>query len=256
MKSDRYTGGSMAMAAPRRGEDCSMSEPNRLIGTSVGRKVIMAVSGLLLCAFLLVHLIGNLTLLLRDDGSLTADPAAPGAREHFIGVISSYGAIPALLYAAELALAALFLVHIVTGTSLWLQNRRARGPQRYRLQRWEGGRSLGSATMPISGLFVILVFLIIHLVQFRFGPQDGPAELAALVDARLSWWPWALAYGAALVGLMIHLSHGVQSAFQSLGLRHPRWTPWLQRAGWAYALLMLAGFGVLPLLFVLQEVMA
>jgi succinate dehydrogenase / fumarate reductase cytochrome b subunit len=216
----------------------------------------MAGSGLLLCLFLLVHLIGNISLLLKDDGSLTASPGAPDAGSHFMAVVGAYGKIPALLYAMEIALASLFLLHIGLGLTLWWQNRRARGGQRYEVQRWQGGRTLGSATMPWTGACVILTFLVIHLVHFRFGPQTGPESMYLLVDMVLTRWVWALVYVFALLGLMLHLSHGVQSAFQSLGLQHERWTPKVQKIGWGYALLMLAGFGVLPVLYFLKAVTA
>lgn len=230
-----------------------MARSASLLGSSVGRKALMAVTGLMLCLFLLAHLIGNITLLIADDGSLTATPGAADAGEHFVGVVATYGKIPALLYLLETALAAFFLTHIGLGLTLWFQNRRARGARGYAVHRWEGGRTLGSATMPITGVFVIAVFLIIHLINFRLGSAENPEQMYGLVDTTLGNWAWALVYGVALVGLLIHLSHGVQSAFQSLGFRHDRWTRWLKRIGWGYALLMLAGFGVLPLLFVLKE---
>lgn len=227
-----------------------------LLGSSVGRKAIMAGTGLMLCLFLLAHLVGNITLLIADDGTLTANPGATDAGEHFQGVVAAYGKIPALLYLMEAFLVLLFATHIAMGLTLWLQNRRARGPHGYAVHRWEGGRTLGSATMPITGVFVILVFLIVHLINFRLGPAENPAQMYSLVDLTLGHWAWALAYGLALVGLMIHLSHGVQSAFQSLGFRHARWTARLKALGWGYAMLVLAGFGVLPLLFVLKGVAA
>ena len=228
----------------------------RFIGTSVGKKALMAVTGLSLCAFLLVHLIGNIALLIKDDGSLTMQPGASDAGSHFIGVMATYGKIPALLYLLETLLAGLFLTHMVLGVSLWLRNRWARGGTRYRVHRSEGGRSLGSASMPFTGIAVIFTFLVVHLINFRLSPNTTAEGMYLLVDSALSIWYWALIYAVALLGLGLHLSHGLQSAFQSLGLNHPRWTPMLKKLGWAFALLILAGFGSLPLLFVLKGVLA
>lgn len=225
----------------------------QLLGASVGRKAIMALSGFALSAFLTVHLVGNLSLFIDDQGRLTGRPGVPGAGEHFQGVVAAYGRIPALLFLLEVGLAALFLTHIALGVTLWLQNQKARG-SRYEVQRSEGGRTLASATMPYTGAFFIFVFLVLHLLHFRFGAQGSPAEMYALVDRTLRAWGFAAVYSVALAGLFLHLSHGVQSAFQSLGLRHPRWTPWVKRLGLGFALLVLIGFGLMPALIALKGV--
>jgi succinate dehydrogenase / fumarate reductase cytochrome b subunit len=231
-----------------------MSRKHRFLGSSVGRKAFMGVTGLALCAFLLVHLIGNVVLLLKDDGSPTWRIGEADGGAFFQAVMAAYGHLGPLLYVIEILLALLFLTHIALGLTLWFQNVRARG-SRYAVQRSEGGRTFGSATMPYTGACFIGVFLVIHLVNFRFSGVSEPAPMYDLVVATLSNWIWAAAYGVAVAGLMLHLSHGVQSAFQSLGLNHERFTPKIKKLGWAYALLVLAGFGCIPALLILKGVL-
>ncbi|HOX45965.1 MAG TPA: succinate dehydrogenase cytochrome b subunit [Myxococcota bacterium] len=231
-----------------------MSQRHRFLGSSVGRKALMATTGLLLCAFLLVHLIGNVVLLLKDDGSPTWRIGEADGGAFFQGVMAAYGHIPPLLLVIEILLAALFLTHITLGLTLWFQNIRARGPG-YVVHKAEGGRTWGSATMPYTGAGFIGAFLVIHLVNFRFSGVSEPRGMYELVVATLSNGLWAAIYGLAVLGLMLHLSHGVQSAFQSLGLNHERWTPKLKKLGWAYALLVLLGFGCIPALLVLKGVL-
>ncbi len=231
-----------------------MSQRHRFLGSSVGRKALMAVTGLLLCLFLLVHLIGNVVLLLRDDGSPTWRIGEADGGAFFSGVMAAYAKIPPLLYAIEILLGALFLTHITLGLTLWFQNIRARGA-RYVVQKSEGGRTWGSATMPYTGAGFIGAFLVIHLVNFRLSGVSDPRGMYDLVVATLSSWMWAAVYVLAVLGLMLHLSHGVQSAFQSLEFNHDRWTPKLKKIGWGYALLVLLGFGCIPALLVLKGVL-
>ena len=227
-----------------------MSLYKRFLGSSVGRKAIMALSGLGLCAFLVVHLIGNVALLFNKKGVLSTQPS----RAFFDGVVDKYHAIPTLLFVLEVGLAALFLLHIILGITLWLKNRSARG-ERYAISRSEGGRTLGSMTMPITGVFLILAFLILHLLNFRLGYQtNAPKEMFGLVVAAFNQGWLALAYMVALLGLLLHLSHGFQSSFQSLGLHHPKHSPRLKVLGWLFALLLFVGFGSMPLLYFFAEV--
>jgi len=222
---------------------------------SIAKKGLMAATGLMLCMFLVLHLAGNLTLLLQDDGSLTLAPGGPQSNEFFEWVAHHYEAIPAFFHTGELLLLALFGIHALFGITLWLQNRAARG-SRYVRQRSEGGRTVFSATMPYTGLCFIAVFLVIHLVNFRFGSQEGPADMYTLVGDVFGRWYWMLIYVAALGGVAFHLGHGVQSAFQSLGLRHPRYTPVIRVLGYLFAAAMFVGFGCLPILFYFNGAMS
>ncbi|NOZ86817.1 MAG: succinate dehydrogenase cytochrome b subunit [Deltaproteobacteria bacterium] len=225
-----------------------MNGSSGLIRKSVAKKAIMALTGLTLCLFLSVHLLGNITLLLKDSGSLTLYPATQSTGEFFKWVAHHYEAVPLIFYTGEIFLLLLFGTHILLGITLWLQNRAARGPARYVLQKNEGGRTLGSGTMIYTGLFFIFAFLVIHLLNFRFTTHDGVQGLYDLVRSRFSQILWVAIYLTALLGLGVHLSHGFQSAFQSLGINHPRYTRYIKAFGLLFAVLIPLGFALVPVL--------
>jgi len=227
-----------------------MAKRGSLLGSSIGRKALMAITGTMLCCFLVLHLLGNIVLLLDDDGSLTLSPGGPHSSEFFQWVAEHYEAVPLLFHTGELMLLALFGTHAALGVTLWWQNRKARGPRGYVRQGSEGGRTLASATMPYTGVLFIGAFIVAHLINFRFGEQSNPAELYDLVVTTLSSWLWAAVYLAALLGLFLHLSHGAQSLFQSLGLNHTRHTPRVKAAGTLFAILIASGFAIIPILLI------
>jgi succinate dehydrogenase / fumarate reductase cytochrome b subunit len=217
--------------------------------SSIAKKAFMAVTGLMMCGFLCLHLMGNLSLLLNDAGNtLTLSPGGPDSGKAFAWVASHYEAVPALFHFGELMLLLLFGSHAIFGLTLWIQNHEARGSQ-YVVQKSEGGRTFFSMTMPYTGLLFIGTFLVIHLLNFRFGDKDVPMGLYGLVGQVFGTWYWALAYILAMLGLACHLAHGFSSAFQSLGMNHPRYSPVIKIAGYAFACVMLVGFGILPFLF-------
>lgn len=194
----------------------------------------MAVTGLLLVGFLVLHLLGNLSLY-RD-----ADGAAFGA---YAQALNDLGP---LLWLSEIGLLALFLVHIALGLQVSLQNRDARRAG-YRERANHGGRTVGSGSMPITGILVG-IFVVIHVIDFRV-KADSPADLAEMVRTRLSQTMGALIYIGGILALGVHLSHGFASAFQTLGLNHPKYTPALRVAGYALAALLTLGFLSFPLYY-------
>jgi succinate dehydrogenase / fumarate reductase cytochrome b subunit len=205
-----------------------------MIGSSIGKKLLMALSGLLLFGFLVVHLAENL-LIYSDSSGATFNTYA-----HWL---SSRSWIPLL----ELGLAALFLVHIVQAVRVNLQNRAAR-LEPYALNPGHGGRTLASTSMLLTGGFVLL-FLILHLIQFRFAPIEQREHMTQLVRSELQKPPVLAAYLLGLIALAIHLAHGLQSALQSLGVAHPRYTPLLQKLSVLLAVLLALGFGTFPVYF-------
>lgn len=198
----------------------------------------MAATGLLLVGFLVVHLAGNL-LLYADKPSAAFDAYAKKLDEN------------PLLPVAEIALAALFVVHIGFALRLNLENKEARA-QGYAVRASLGKRTVSSASMVVTGLLVLL-FLAIHLYDFRIGKllADAGPSLGRLVRRRLSTPLGAGVYLLGVGALAVHLRHAFRSAFQTLGVNHPRLNPILERASWAVAVLFGLGFASFPLYFLL-----
>ncbi len=198
--------------------------------SSIGRKFLMSLTGAALMVFVLVHLLGNLTLFADSSGA---------AFDQYAHVLESNPLLPV----AEIGLVVLFVVHLALGIRLALDNRDAR-PARYKALEAHGKRSLASLTMPVTGVLV-LVFVIVHLLDFRLAERD-PEGLAAMVVARLQTPLAALVYVVGVVALGVHLWHAFQSAFQSLGLFHPRYRDPVRNAGRAFAVLVAVGFVAFP----------
>lgn len=200
----------------------------RVLASSIGKKVQMAITGLLLCGFLVTHLAGSLFLY--------------AGREAFNRYADTLERVPALpLFEAALAL--LFLLHIATALLVWRQNKGAR-PVGYARCESRGGMSWGSATMVFSGVLVF-AFLVVHVATFKF--QDHGGDLYRHVMGWFASRPYALFYAAAMGGLGLHLSHAFWSAFQTLGASHPKYTPFIKGAGITFACIVAAGFAALPL---------
>lgn len=202
-----------------------------LVKSSIGKKLVVGLTGFCLCGFLMVHLGGNLLLYKGGDGT---------AFNHYAEALASNP----LVIPAELILAALFISHIGMAIKITLENRKAR-PDKYAMHLSEGGRTLASRTMIYSGL-IVLAFLILHLIQFRF---DGAAraDLYTAVGSKLSFIPMTVFYLVAVVVLGTHVSHGLQSAFRTLGLVHPRYTPIVIRLSQAFGAVVAIGFGSMPI---------
>lgn len=200
--------------------------------SSIGKKIMVALTGILLCGFLITHLAGNLFLFVGE-----------GAFNHYAEVLESNPLLPA----AEIGLLALFLVHIVLAARATLANRAAR-PLGYEVYKGKGARTPGSRSMAITGT-LILAFLIVHLKTLRFNEDAEIAGLYKLTTGLFLNPIYSGFYIASLLALGVHLSHGFQSAFQTLGLNHPRYTPLVKKLGLAFALLVTVGFGSMPLYF-------
>jgi succinate dehydrogenase / fumarate reductase cytochrome b subunit len=211
-----------------------MNRLGNALASSIGKKVVMGLTGLLLVGFLVEHLHGNLKLL--EDRS--------GAKfDEYVDFLQGFGP---LLTAAEVGLALLFLTHVYLGFRLTLENWQAR-KQRYVVRGSRGGSTWGSVSMFYTGA-LILGYLLKHLYDFRFDRRffDDPD---ALVKAKLSQPAHAAVYLLAAVVLGVHLSHGFRSALQSVGVNHPGWNPLLQRIGKLVALAFAVGFAAFPVYF-------
>lgn len=205
-----------------------MSTLCRLFSSSIGRKIMVALAGVLLCGFLLTHLAGNLFLYVGE-----------GAFNHYAEVLESNPLLPA----AEIGLALLFLLHILVSLKLRYENTQAR-PIAYAEYASKGGRSLGSRSMTLTAVLVLL-FLVIHIKTFRFSDTGG--NLYRMVMTSFQNPLYSGFYVLAMLALGLHLSHGIQSAFQTVGLNHPRYTPLVRKAGFAFAILVCAGFAAIPI---------
>ena len=210
---------------------------SNFLHTSVGRKQLMAVTGILLSLFLVAHLTGNL-LLLIDDGGVAFNEYA-----------QSLADLGPLKTVAQIGLATLFIVHIAMALLLTSQNKDARGSEYY--YKAPSDASVGARTMILSGLLV-LVFLVIHLFDFTLASHDVPGGLYGLVSTTLADPMHGGFYIFSMCLLAFHLSHGIQSLFQTFGVNHPLHTPHIKKICLLLAIGLSTGFAVLPLYFMMR----
>ena len=204
--------------------------------STIGKKVIMALTGVVLVGFLIVHLAGNL-LVFGGAGMMDAYAAALTSK-------------PALVWGVRVVLLLAVLLHIWGAASLTRAARAAR-PGRYARQVPQAS-TLASRSMRVGGV-VLLAFIVFHLLHFTVGtvhptyPAFEHARVYAnvLVGFRV-WWVVAF-YVVAMIFLGLHLYHGVSAMFQSLGLSHPSYDTPRQRATRVLAALIAVGFAAIPL---------
>lgn len=217
-----------------------MSWLSKTLNSSIGRKIVMAMTGLFLCSFLVVHLSGNF-LLFKDDGG-----EAFNAYSHFMG---SNG----LIRIIEIALFAGFLLHMYQGIYLAYQNKKAR-PDDYAINSRNKNSSFLSRFMFWSGSLVF-VFLALHLntffVQHKVIGTDAP--MYESVQEAFANPIYAAFYIVAMALLAFHLMHGFQSAFQTLGLNNKKYTPAIKIFGWIFSIAISLGFAAMPVFFYLKS---
>ncbi|MFZ7127732.1 MAG: succinate dehydrogenase cytochrome b subunit [Desulfobacterales bacterium] len=207
-----------------------MSWLTTTLGSSIGKKLMMAITGMSFIGFLAAHLAGNLTLY-----------GGPDLFNSYAEHLQSLGPV---LRIAEAVMITLFAIHVLTALLLFLQNRQAR-PDRYRTFKSPGGRTLGSDTMPYTGI-LILVFLIFHLMNFTFVDKTG-TTVFQIVQTSFQNPVYVGLYILAMVIVAIHVSHGFWSLFQTLGLNHPKYMPAIMTVGIVLSLIFALGFGFLPI---------
>jgi succinate dehydrogenase / fumarate reductase cytochrome b subunit len=218
----------------------------KVLSSSVGKKLVMALTGLALVGFVITHLAGNLSLYKSDGTTFNL----------YTENLASYGW---LLYAAEIGLLAMFVIHIVLAIGLKLNHKAAR-PVGYKAARSKGGQTLSnvsSRNMIVTGI-VLLAFLILHIWQFKYGPSvsegyvvdvDGKPlrDLYRLVYETFADPLYVGIYVFAMGMLGYHLRHGFWSAFQSLGAMNARLTKPVYALGVLTAILLAAGFLFIPI---------
>ena len=214
--------------------------------SSVGKKLLMGVTGLLLCLFLIVHLAGNLLMYVGPD-AYNAYAHTPHSQEWFVKI-------------AEVGLLGLFGLHIWLGLETSRENRSARS-QRYRVKRSKiPGRKIPFNVSPENYMLmtgvIVLAFLLIHLDDFTFN-LTMPEELEGRepFDKAMIIMRHPVSFVSYLVGVILlgwHLAHGVTSMFQTLGLRHPKYDGLTQKAGPVFALIIAVGFASFPIYAVIS----
>jgi len=216
----------------------------KFYASTVGRKFITGLAGILLVGFLVVHLGGNLTMLVGG-----------GLFNNYTHHLESLGV---LLYIVEIILLGIFVVHIVTALLMQLEKRRAR-PKGYAVNASKGGpsrKTLASRSMIVTGL-VLLVFLPVHIWMFKFNQgrpspsvmHDGKEirDLYSIVVAAFQHPAIAWGYAGVMFLLGFHLRHGFWSALQSMGALNRRLLPVVYALGLVVAILLAGGFILLPL---------
>jgi len=204
----------------------------RLFRTSIGRKFLMAITGLLLTGFMLIHLAENL-LLFKGE-------------KWYNGWVDMLVSNPLTIY-LELGLLIIFLIHIIMG--IWVRwedwiNSRAR---KYEKINWQGGRTIGSATMPYTAI-ALLIYLAYHMLTFKF--VDHSIGFYQMVTSAFRDKVFVAIYVGGAIALALHLSHGFQSAFQTLGLNHEKYTPLIKIGGYTISILMV-GFAFISIYYLL-----
>jgi len=212
----------------------------RFLNSSIGKKFMMAVTGSFLLIFLIIHLIGNMTLFFGANA--------------FNAYVSALDVVKPLIRVIEAVLLAAFILHIFNGVRLWIENKRARGVT-YKINGSPENSDLFSRTMFLTGS-IVFIFLVLHLGTFfwRFNVHDpeGFANTHQYFDMVTSffkiWW-YAILYIIAVSLLGFHLNHGFQSAFQTFGWNHKKYFPLVKKTGTLYAIIMTLGFVSMPIYF-------
>lgn len=253
-----------------------MSSFNRALSSTLGKKLIMSLTGLFLCTFLIVHLIGNLQLFNDDAGRAFNDYA------YFMTHFTPIKAVSYLLYAS-------IIIHAVYALILTIHNRKAR-PVKYEVFAGERNSTWNSRNMGILGT-VLLVFIATHManfwwkyhndevpyVEYRTDLNSGVVEVIELSEADFSEYqkvvrddveiikardlykqvdfafqnPLLVAfYVLSMAALSFHLIHGFRSAFQTLGFDHKKYSPAIKfLAIWFFGIIVPIGFAAMPLYF-------
>lgn len=254
-----------------------MSRFNNTLSSTIGKKLIMSLTGLFLSLFLVIHLIGNLQLFNGDEGK---------AFNEYAYTMTHFAPIKVVSYLLYLSI----IVHGIYALIITLKNRKAR-PIAYAKYDGNANSKWNSRNMGILGT-IILVFLVVHMsdfwykyhwdgdlphIEYRTNLQTGMTtttelnasdvhenvtfvengeevfrakDLYKIVGFSFQNWYLVAFYVLAMVALGFHLAHGFKSAFATLGFRHNRYTPIIQAIGfWIFGIIIPLGFAAMPLFF-------
>ena len=213
-----------------------------LLSSTLGRKLLMALTGLFLIIFLVVHLAGNLQLMKADDGRA-------------FNIYAQFMTTNPLIMTVSYVNYACILLHVIWAIILTRRNRAARGVKGYAVS--DNSSHWTSRNMGILGTF-ILIFLVIHLKGFWYemhwggiatANYDGTEykNLYVVVDAAYNQWWYVAIYVISMILLGFHLFHGFGSAFQTLGLNHVKYNPIIRFVGVAFSVIVPALFALIPI---------
>ncbi|MFZ3209207.1 MAG: succinate dehydrogenase cytochrome b subunit [Geobacteraceae bacterium] len=217
----------------------------QLLNSNVGRKILMAITGQLMVLFVIVHLLGNSSIFIGPDG------------------INSYAehlhSLGPLVWAFRLAMLTFLLVHVIYGIQVTLENNAA-NPSKYAVNR-KLKAGFASENMIWTGL-LLAAFIVYHLLQFtiRATPDVAafvgqiPGNVFGMVTASFSHGIIVFIYVAAMVALFLHLSHGIQSFFQTMGWNNERSLPVISMVGKVIAVVFLVGYSSIPV-FILAGIL-
>ena len=222
--------------------------PVEFYRSAVGKKWVMAVTGILLLAYLLAHLIGNLKMFLPPEAGIPEiNLYAEELRELLFPILPRY----VVLWIMRIGLIIAFGLHVHAAAVLTIMNRKARptayaGPRDYLVANY------ASRTMRYSGVLVLL-WLLWHLADLTWGVQPfAPAgwehgEVLANLIATFSRPGVTVLYVIANLALGLHIFHGAWSMFQSIGVNNPRFNPWRRRFAQAFTALIVVGNITMPI---------
>jgi succinate dehydrogenase / fumarate reductase, cytochrome b subunit len=215
-----------------------MSQFGKFLSSTIGTKILIAITGLAFFAYLILHLAGNLLIFAGAD-------AFNDYAHHVTGI--------ALLPVIEIGLALIIILHVFKAITNYVGNTKAR-PSRYQEKHWAhhtSKKTVSSSTMIVTGT-IILLFTILHVKQFRLGayyvdPVHQYRDLYRVVLELFSNPLWVAVYVVTMVLVGLHLRHAIWSATQTLGLEHPRYNKMVRVMGLWLAIIIAGGFAVIPL---------
>ena len=214
--------------------------------SSIGKKFIMGLTGLFLITFLVIHASVNALIFQQDNGEMFNTFAHFMSHNFFVRIM-------------EIGLFAGLVLHIIQGLILWRQNANAR-PVRYKVNNPSANSKWYSRSMGLLGT-LLLMFLIMHLYHFWAGTKnamlfhnDAPHNLFNEMKEVFANPVVVILYLLGLISLCFHLLHGFQSAFQTFGINHKKYTPLIKGLGVAYTIIITLLFASMPLAFYFDKI--
>ena len=216
---------------------------NQFFTSSIGKKFLMGLTGLFLICFLIIHVGANACIFVNDHGEI-------------FNIVAHFMSHNWILRILEIGLFAGLFLHIIQGLLLWKQNRSAR-PVGYTVSAAGASSTWYSRSMGLLGS-LLLIFLVVHISKFFVNTKialysgDQPNNLYEEMQAEFSRWWIVVVYLVGVIALFWHLLHGFQSAFQTFGLNHKRYTPIIRAIGIGYTIIVSLLFALMPLAMFLK----